>query len=58
MAYDPTKTRRLTFDVTEEMYQKFIVAKTNAGKKITSEALRDALVLYTHQHTKKSQSKS
>lgn len=58
MAYDPTKTRRLTFDVTEEMYAQFITAKTNAGKTITSEALRDALTLYTQKHKKPVQSKS
>ena len=41
MAYDPTKTRRITFDMTEEMYQRLLVLKANRGKKIMSELMRD-----------------
>lgn len=56
MAYDPTKTKRITFDMTEEMYQRLLELKKTSGRERMSEVMRD-LVDKAAPKAKKSSSK-
>ncbi len=52
MVYIRAKDRRVTVDMTKEMYEQFDAIRTQEGLKI-SEALRDAVDLYIKKHAKK-----
>lgn len=41
MAYDPVKVKRVTFDMTLEMYERLELLKEKTGKKHVAEVMRD-----------------